>query len=65
MNSLQMEESAPRPGQLSLRNADDVLGSAFDKKWLGSLPRAKIEHLRREFKVSDMSLRGRNLAMYE
>lgn len=61
-NEEPMEDSAPRPGQLSLRNADDVLGAAFDKKWLGSLPRAKIEHLRREFKaVMEKNKSARNV----
>lgn len=37
--------------RLSLRNADHVLATAFDKKWIGSLPRAKIDALRKAFKT--------------
>jgi hypothetical protein len=39
------------PNGPTLRNADFVIATAFDKKWLGSVPRSKIDALRQEFRV--------------
>lgn len=44
------------PNGPTLRNADHVIATAFDKKWLGSIPRSKIEALRKEFRVSGVYL---------
>jgi hypothetical protein len=52
-NAIEDDEEEPAKGseQMSLRNPDHVLSTAFDKKWIGSLPRVKVEALRAAYKT--------------